>query len=1269
MPDKPSYLKRDHPGKASGHVPLSAERRHWRPSAGYAELCCKSNFSFLRGASHPEELTERAAALGYTALAITDRHTLAGVVRMHCAAKACGLKLIVGAELVPVDAPPVMLYATDRAAYGRLCRIITRGRLRSPKGACEVYLADIAEWCEGLVAVVGGEKGRRDGGTEGRRDDGAERRKRELAHYRDIFGDRLYVAAGVHGGAGDEGRLGEIATLARAVGVPMVATNDVHYHEPGRRFLQDVLTCVRQRCTLEDVGRRLFANAERHLKPVEAMRRLFVDYPDAIVRTVEVAERCHFSLDELRYEYPEALCPPGRQPGEYLAALTWAGAAGRYPGGVPDKVRGLIEHELSLIGQLAYEPYFLTVWDIVRFARSRDILCQGRGSAANSAVCYCLGITSVDPDRAELLFERFVSAERNEPPDIDVDFEHERREEVFQYIYGKYGREHAGIVGEVISYRPRSAIRDVGKALGLSLDLIDALAKKHEWWDQEMMPQDLLREVGLDPSDRTLCMLQRLVRQLVGFPRHLSQHVGGFVITRGPLCEMVPIENAVMPDRTFIEWDKDDIDALGILKIDCLALGMLTAIGRCLKYVRRDGGTKGLRDGGGRGQDTTGIKGVRYERVADGKESCANQDVSRSDCVAEGDGVGETGLPSCQRHARGGAVRPDVANAQSGGVGAIQYCRGVRTRKSYGIRPLSAHRPWVADGVADASPPGGAADIDQSVGSMQGAVDGDRSCSTRPHSQHSTPAEVKFPGVESCTHAPPPPSSLRPFVPSSLHQIPPEDPVVYDMICHADTVGVFQIESRAQMSMLPRLKPRCFYDLVIEVAIVRPGPIQGGMVHPYLRRRDGTEPVTYPNEAIKQVLERTLGVPLFQEQAMRLAVVAADFTPGEADQLRRAMGAWRRSGDINRFQVKLIEGMTRNGLSEEFAKRCFDQICGFGEYGFPESHAASFALLVYVSCWLKRYYPAAFCAALINSQPMGFYHPAQLVRDAREHGVPVRPVDVNVSGFDCRLEGRSDEAIPKASGQAARRSDEERAPEHWGGGGPAVRLGMRLVKGVSRAQVEGIERAQGERPFVSMADLVHRSGASLATLARLAAADAMRSLGLGRREAVWQVLAMGDDQPLWAGQDPIEPKATLPAPSLEEVVLADYETVGLSLTAHPIALVRDALARLRVSPAKALKNARNGQWLKVAGLVLVRQRPSTAKGIVFCTLEDETGVANLIIPPDVYHRYRAVAHGSVALVAEGKAERLGEVVHLKVTRVADLTKRPVVRRSVSRDFR
>ena len=1078
----------------------------------YVELHCRSNFSFLEGASHPDELCSQAARLGYAGIAITDRNSLAGAVRMHVAAKEHGLRLVVGAEITPDDAPPILLFPTDRAAYGRLSRLITRGRLRMEKGQCRILLADIEEYAEGLVGIAvpsaaqNPERERRAGlpshtvrnvSQKGpvssppvacaRGSDEADGHG-PLARYRSIFGDRLYLAAEWHR-AGD-GRIWarRLHELSRHLHIPLVAANDVHCHSPERRYLQDVLTCIREHCTLATAGYRLHANAERHLRPLEEIERLYTALPGAVECAGEIADRCRFSLDELRYEYPEELCPPGTTPMSFLRELTKAGARDRFGGAVPDRIRRLLEHELALIEELRYESYFLTVWDLVRFARSRGILCQGRGSAANSAVCYCLGVTAVDPDRHDLLFERFVSRERDEPPDIDVDFEHERREEVFQYIYGKYGRERAGITAEVITYRSRSAVRDVGKALGIPPEHVDALAKKLEWWDPKGLPPERLREAGLDAQDRTVRAMAWLVPQILGFPRHLSQHVGGFVITRGALCELVPIGNGAMPGRTFIEWDKDDIDALGILKVDCLALGMLTCLSKCFALIR------------------------------------------------QGDGA------------------------------------------------------------------------------------------TKRRSDEGSP---------------------------SLDTIPSEDPAVYDMLCRADSVGVFQVESRAQMSMLPRLRPRCFYDLVIEVAIVRPGPIQGGMVHPYLRRRNGEEPITYPSPAVQQVLHKTLGVPLFQEQVMRLAVVAAGFTPGEADQLRRAMAAWRRPGVLDRFRARLIGGMLARGLSRRFAEQTFEQILGFGEYGFPESHAASFALLVYASAWLKHYYPAAYAAALLNSQPMGFYAPAQIVRDAQEHGVEARGIDVNHSGYDCTLESGSGARVPDSE---TRRLS------------PALRLGFRLIHGISREAVCGIEAARRDGPYRSVADLARRARVGRGTLTRLAAADAFRSIGLDRRRALWDVLALRDEPPLLRGLEPEDEPVPLPGMTLGEHVFADYDATGLSLTAHPIALVRGELNGLRASTAADIRKGTQGRPVRAAGLVLVRQRPGTAGGITFATLEDETGVVNLIIRPNVYERFREAAHG-IAWIAEGRIERVGEVVHVQASRIEDLGERLARLRVISRDFR
>jgi error-prone DNA polymerase len=1054
----------------------------------YAELHCRTNFSFLEGASHGDELVARAAELGHAALAVTDANSLAGVVRAHVAAKEHGLKLLIGSEITPADAAPVVLWATDRAAYGRLARLITDGRRESPKGECHLTFDQVAARAEGLLAgVLLAEKRVEKRGRSSfsgialstpSRSPTPKKSCVPFFRYREVFGDRCYAVAELHRGPEDRHRLQQMMHLAREAHMALVAANDVHYHVPKRRPLQDVLTAIRHGCTVAELGERLFPNAERHLKSAAEMAELFADCPGAVARTVEVADRCTFSLDELRYEYPHELCPPGMTALDYLSELTWKGARERYPAGVPDKVRRLLEYELGLIAELHYEAYFLTVWDLVRFARGRGILCQGRGSAANSAVCFCLGVTAVDPDRIDVLFERFVSKERNEAPDIDVDFEHERREEVLQYIYQKYGRDRAGMTAEVITYRVRSAVRDVGKALGLSLDRVDVLAKALEHHHDEDKMASRFGGTGLNPDGDVGRQLVGLVQQILDFPRHLSQHVGGMVMTQGPLCELVPIENAAMPGRTVVQWDKDDLDALGILKVDCLALGMLTAI-----------------------------------------------------------------------------------------------------RKGFDL--IAAH-----DGVT-----------------------------------------------------------------LTLATVPPEDPAVYEMVSRADTIGVFQIESRAQMSMLPRLRPRCFYDLVIEVALVRPGPIQGDMVHPYLRRRQGEEPVDYPDETIRAVLEKTLGVPLFQEQAMRLAVVAAGFTPGEADQLRRAMGAWRRRGVMEPFREKLVNGMAARGYSAEFAERVYRQICGFGEYGFPESHAAAFALLVYVSAWLKRYYPAAFTAALLNSQPMGFYAPAQLVADAKKHGIAVKPIDVNFSHQDCTLEAPNDSPTAKIADRS-------------------LRLGFRLVHGLQQAHADAIvqSRSQGG-PFVSFADFARRTGLRSAALVRLSQADVFRSLELNRRTALWRSLPARESVGLFAHMNVEETPVTLPPLAPLEEVLADYSTAGLSLRDHPITFVRHILERLKVVPARLLPTQPNGCRLKVAGVVLIRQRPSTAKGITFVTLEDETGMVNLIVRHKVWERYHRAANTAVAMLAYGTLQQESGVIHVLVNRIEDLSPLLTDLQARSRDFR
>ncbi len=1071
MPEIPPSKKRPLPAPPNA-VP--------RPLVRYAELHVKTNFSFLEGASHPDELVTRAAQLGYQALAVTDRNSLAGVVRSHVAAKEVGLKLIVGAEITPVDAPPVVLWTTDRASYARLARLITVGRRRAEKGKFEASLDDVAAHATGLLAGI-------------TTDPQKLPERADVERYREVFGDRCYLLAELYLGADDERRLDELVELSRLTRVPLVAAGDVHFHARSRLALKDVLTATRLGLSVAEAGEQLFPNAERYLKPLEALATRFARLPAALARTMEIAQRSTFSLSELRYEYPEELAPAGETPLEYLTRLAWAGARRRYPAGVPAKVRGLVEHELELIGRLHYEAYFLTVFDLVRFARRRGILCQGRGSAANSAVCYCLGVTSVDPDRLDVLFERFISAERNEAPDIDIDFEHERREEVLQYLYDKYGRERSGMTAEVITYRPRSAVRDVGKALGLSLDRVDVLAKSLEGHRLAEHFDDRCRDADIDPASFVGGRLMSLVRELVGFPRHLGQHVGGMVMTRGPLCELVPIENAAMQDRTVIEWDKDDLDELGILKVDCLSLGMLTAIRKCFQLIERHTGRK-----------------------------------------------------------------------------------------------------------------------------------------------------------------------------LTLATVPQEERRVYEMICRADTMGVFQIESRAQMSMLPRLRPREYYDLVIEVAIVRPGPIQGNMVHPYLRRRAGLEPVTYPNDEIEGVLSKTLGVPLFQEQAMRLAVVAAGFTPGEADQLRRAMGAWRRPGIIEQFRQKLLTGMQAKGLPEEFAANVFRQIRGFGEYGFPESHAASFALLVYVSAWLKHHHLAAFTASLINSQPMGFYAPAQLVRCARDHGVEVRGIDVNASWWDCTLEEagetRNSELGIRKEGGTRKRKDCSFA----------LRLGLRMISGLSEVHARTIEAARRAGPFVSLDDFARRTGLSRAVIKRLAAADAFASLALDRRTALWQALGQeepGDNLPLLAQMaDEPEPVAPLPAMPLRKQVVADYQTAGLSLRAHPLQFERPALDKLRVVPAARLPMQRDGGSVRVAGLVLVRQRPATAKGITFVTLEDETGTVNLIIRQDVWQRFYRVARMATLLLAQGRLQRKGQIIHVLVARLEDLSELLGGMGSQSRDF-
>ena len=1048
--------------------------------SAYAELQVASNYSFLRGASHPRELVARAAELGHAAIALTDHNTLAGVVRAHVAAREIaaaqedsirlipGARLNLTAELAAQDehsGASFLCLPTDRAAYGRLSSLLTVGKRRAPKGQCWITLEDVLQHARGQIlialppSVAGGDEVEAEAAFA-----------EMLKDFADACAAPCYLAAHHLYRGDDARRLARLEAIAGRSGTPLVATNDVHAHAPSRRALQDVLTCIREHCSIDNAGWRLHANAERHLKSGAEMARLFTRHTHAIALSVEIALACRFNLDELRYEYPAEPVPGGRTAQEELARLSWLGAEVRWPGGPPAKVRAQIAHELALIGSLGYAPYFLTVHDIVRFARERDILCQGRGSAANSAVCYCLNITAVDPSRMDLLFERFVSAARDEPPDIDVDFEHERREEVIQYIYEKYGRARAGIAATVISYRGKSAIREVGKALGLSGDVVGALSSALWRWGREGNTEAQVREAGLDSADRRLALALHLTRELIGFPRHLSQHVGGFVITRGPLSEMVPVMNAAMDERTNIEWDKDDLDALGILKIDVLGLGMLSCIRKGLDLLAHE-----------------------HDRALD------------------------------------------------------------------------------------------------------------------------------------------------------LADVPAEDPAVYDMLCKADTVGVFQVESRAQMSMLLRLKPRVFYDLVIEVAIVRPGPIQGDMVHPYLRRRGGEEQVIFPSAELEQVLGKTLGVPLFQEQAMKIAIVAADFTPEEADKLRRAMATFRRTGLVHPFHDKMINGMVARGYDEDFAKRCFRQIEGFGDYGFPESHAASFALLVYVSAWLKCHYPAAFAAAILNSQPMGFYAPAQLVRDARAHGVEVLDVDVNASTWDCTLE-----------------------PAPGSHKGRALRLGFREIKGFPEAAAACIVTAR-DGGYRSIAELRHRAGLSKAVLERLARADAYRSMGLSRRQAAWDIRALQDAPlPLFAAlagdgegvhPETSEPAIRLPAMRMGEQVVEDYATLRMSLRCHPLHLLRPELEARGAVPCTRLGDLVPERPVTVAGLVLARQRPGTAKGVIFMTLEDETGIANLIVWADVFERFRRTVVSARLLICTGRLQREGLVIHIITNRLEDCSER------------
>jgi error-prone DNA polymerase len=1022
----------------------------------YAELHALSNFTFLRGASHPEELVETAAALGYEALAITDECSMSGIVRAHTAAKEHGLrKLVIGSELRLRSGRKLVALAQNRNGYAVLCELITQARRAAQKGSYELTRLAFENGLPDCLVLWVPDK-----------------------HYsldvedhwvRETFRDRLWIAVELLADGQQSEQLARLREEGRRLKLPLVACGDVHMHSRSRRVLQDTLTAIREGVTVDSAGFALYPNGERHLRSLEVLQHVYPQ--DLLDETLRIAGMIDFSLDELHYEYPDEIVPAGETPASYLRCLTEQGMQRRWPEGVPRKVVDIVEHELALIAELQYEPYFLTVYDIVAFARSQDILCQGRGSAANSAVCYCLGITEVDPGRMAMLVERFISKERNEPPDIDVDFEHERREEVIQYIYTKYGRERAALAATIITYRPRSALRDVGKALGLSDLQVGGLARSMQWWDGQRVDDSRVLEAGLDPESPIIKRLLYLVREILGFPRHLSQHVGGFVISNGPLSGLVPVENAAMPDRTVIQWEKTDLEDLGLLKVDVLGLGMLTAIRRSFDLLREFGG-----------------------------------------------------------------------------------------------RELT------------------------------------------------------------------------------LATVPAEDPLVYDMICDGDTMGVFQIESRAQMAMLPRLRPRCYYDLVIEVAIIRPGPIQGDMVHPYLRRRNGEEAVDYPSDEVKGVLQRTLGVPIFQEQVMQLAVVAAGFTPGEADQLRRAMAAWKRRGGLGPFEEKLIKGMRERGYEEEFARQIFRQIEGFGEYGFPESHSASFALLVYVSSWLKCHEPAAFTAALLNSQPMGFYSASQLTQDARRHDVEVRPVDINRSNWDCTLEVRDD-------------------------GRPAMRLGLRMVKGLSEEAGQCVVEQRGAAGYQGIQALVEAVGLDKRELGVLASAGALEALEGHRHRARWAVAGVEKPTPLLQSMERFEATPLLKKPTEGQDIVADYQSTGLTLGRHPMHLLRHRLDRYRYSQAERIPDLMTGTAVNVAGLVITKQRPGTASGVTFVTLEDETGHINLIVWKQVAEKYRAALLNAKLMGIQGELQIEGQVVHVIARRLVDHTEMLGNLVVTSRDFR
>jgi len=1148
----------------------------------FAELAASTHYSFLRGASSPADMVLQAMALGMTGIGIADRNSVAGVVRAHAALRRAhedaaeeGLalpdfKLIVGSRLVFADdTPEVIVYPRNRRGWGRLTRLLSTGNLRAEKGECFLYAANLLEWCsEDWALIILPEASALGRGTVsqsaaaangGGVGDGIATLGAPLHHPSDgppppaprgeeIFRQLLSLTPHIWLGAAmprsgpDKRHLARLHSLSEATGIPLVATNNPLYATPEQRPLHDILTCIAEKTTIDKAGKLLAANAERFLKPATEMARLFRDYPQALAETQKLPELIDFTLDELSYHYPEEPVPEGWTPQGWLAHLTWTAAHARHGETLPERLRAKVEEELRLIEKMEYAPYFLTVHDIVKFAQDQGILCQGRGSAANSAVCYLLGITSADPMEHDLLFSRFISEERREPPDIDVDFEHERREEVIQYIYARYGRHRAGIAATVIHYRSRSAIREVGKALGLSEDITSRLSSTVWGSHSSKAPDKRFAETGLDPDNPEIRRLGYLVQQILQFPRHLSQHVGGFVLTQDRLDETVPIHNAAMDDRTFIEWDKDDIDTLGLMKVDILALGMLTCIRKAFDMLESIN--------------------ILPEALASGRGT-----VSQSAAAADGGGVGD------------------------GVAGPLHH-------PSDGPPPRAAHRE-----------------------------------------------ERRW----------------------TLQNIPHEDPATYDMLCKGDSIGVFQVESRAQINMLPRLKPREFYDLVIQVAIVRPGPIEGEMVHPYLRRRSRLEKVTLPSpkpphdpDELKSVLGRTFGVPLFQEQAMKLAIVAADFSPADANRLRRAMATFRNVGTIHHFEAKMIEGMTAKGYDRDFAERCYKQIQGFGSYGFPESHAISFARLVYVSSWIKCHHPAVFAAALLNSQPMGFYAPAQLVRDAREHGVEVREPDVNHSEWDNRVEAEEAPFVLSLSKDPSPIADpglRQAQPERHSKPAPTLRIGLRQIDGFRETWAEQILAA---RPFRTIEELAHKADLPARALRLLADADACRSLGLDRRQALWEVRRTPvNTLPLFeaaqAKELGQEQDAHLPAMTKGEHVVADYQSVRLSLKGHPMEFLRERLREMGVLSCAELARAKNGSQANVAGVVLIRQRPGKGNA-VFITLEDESGVANLLLWASRFEKMRRPVMAARLMLATGEVQRSVEgVTHLMTTRVEDYT--------------